>query len=381
MNKASIVFLNFTGSKNLGVSNVQITVYCAADLHRLLDLGIDVVYHPWYRRRRREFLMLLESLARTSYALFYRIFSDLISISQGEPKIVIDSVSDRLNETWGIRESFYSLAITFLARIFFKKAVIIIGPTSLGPIRSSLTKYMARFVLNRVNIIILRENGSKNHLINLGINKPTICVLPDVAFLLDFSTDKFRETKKPLIGIAVRWTTIHHMKLGILIAEIVDYLTKKWNAEVHFIPQVEPLDNKMISKIYPLIKNKNDVTILSTPMSAEKFKGSLAIYDLIISFRLHGSIFSTSMGVPTITISYAKKVNEIIGKMIGEHDSIFDVEELINHDQVLSALKSRIDYLLVNRHEIMRKLLKRTQLIKEKALFLGVMIKEIIQDP
>lgn len=88
---------------------------------------------------------------------------------------------------------------------------VVIWAESIGPFRTRLTKPVARFVLNRVSLITVREEISKNYLEEIGINKSPVYLTADPAFLLKpasaerikkiFSEEGIDENAKPLIAI------------------------------------------------------------------------------------------------------------------------------------------------------------------------------------
>lgn len=94
--------------------------------------------------------------------------------------------------------------------ILLKKPVVI-WAESMGPFRGKLSKPTARFTLNRVDLITVRDSLSKAFLLETGVNKPPLYVTTDPAFLfVPATSERVKEiysqegidiNDKPIIGV------------------------------------------------------------------------------------------------------------------------------------------------------------------------------------
>lgn len=329
----------------LAVPNAHLTIYAAGDLPK--GLG-GVIRHPWYRRRRQKVLMLIESIVRVLWSLLSQILSHLRH-STKRYDLVIDSVADRFNERYDCGDSVYLLGMTLLARIFFRDSIILVGPTSIGRFRSGLTRRFARFVLDKVDVVIARDQESKQNLSKLSI-RSQIFLIPDIAFLTEprLTCDTVREWCQSyegfLVGITPNRTMDdrHPNHYCRLMAEIIDWLVEKMGARICMIPQHEPAwgktDYDVAQKILSQTRNKGEVKIVSEILPPGEMKGLLGTFDVFIGCRLHCCIFSISMGVPTLAISYGEKMTHVLGELLGDRHYICPIEGL-SLDIALSRLE------------------------------------------
>ena len=106
--------------------------------------------------------------------------------------------------------SFLETSKEILMAKLLKKPVIFYAQ-SMGPFRNEFNSLIAKYVLNKVDIITVREEISYNYLIELGIVKPLLYLTADPAFLLEpiSSKSSYKIVKgeldgnRPIIGIAI----------------------------------------------------------------------------------------------------------------------------------------------------------------------------------
>ncbi|MEM3449034.1 MAG: polysaccharide pyruvyl transferase family protein [Nitrososphaerales archaeon] len=299
--------------------------------------------------------------------------------------ICIDLSGDSLSEQYGVISVFYSLFDVLLGVVLKKKYVIY--AQSIGPFTNLLVKFMVKFVLNKVSLITVREEVSKEYLQKLGVNIPPIHVTADPAFLLESSSteeiDKIllslgvSKNDNLLIGISPsqlihRWASFGSRNIltnySELMVEIVDYLVEKLHAIVILIPHVyAPDDDRIICKrIYKLIKNKNAVKLLMEQYKAKELKGVISQCDMFIGCRMHAVIASVSSHIPTIAIGYSHKALGIM-KMLNQEEFVIDIRYL-DFDTCLSRLISMIDNLWLNRQSVKEELRNRIKSMQERAL-------------
>jgi len=308
--------------------------------------------------------------------------------------IILNTGGDILTEDYGFPFSHF---VNLLFAILLDKPVIICAE-SIGPFKKGWKLYIVRYVLNRVKLITLREERSLKHLQELGVNKPPIYVTADVAFTLEPASDqRIKEISAkeringsmPLIGISVSKIVSNYGFPELknrkdkydeyvkLMSKVIDYLVDTLNATIVFVPHViGPGDNDdriVADDIYKLIKIKDKVISIKEEYTPEELKGIIGQCDLFIGARMHATIASTSMLVPTVAIAYSDKTHGIIGKMLGYEAYVLDVKDL-SYDKLIS----KIDNAWKNRDEIKKDLETKIPDIKEKATLNGKLIKEAL---
>lgn len=291
--------------------------------------------------------------------------------------------------------------LTFLNNLLFaillNKPVVIYAESI--KTKSKLGTLAARFVLNRVSLITLREEISKKHLQEIGINKPPIYVTADSAFLLEpvsqgmvrkiLLKEGIDKNNRPLIGMSVSMLISRYYsnskspeekldKYVKLMAQVVDYLTDRLNATVVFVPHVIGPGNNddriVAKKICQIVKSKHRVISITNEYTPEELKGIIGECDLFIGARMHATIASTSMHVPTIGIAYSHKMYGIIGEMLGHEKYICDIKTLD-----FDTLTSIIDDIWSNREKIKNELIPKVKVAEELALLNGKLVNDLLE--
>lgn len=309
--------------------------------------------------------------------------------------IVLNTGGDVLTEDYGFPFSHF---VNLLFAILLDKPVVVCAE-SLGPYKKRWNKFIAKFVFNRAKLITLREERSLKHLQEIGVNKPPIHVTADVAFTLEPSsnerineilTKEGIEGHRPLIGISVSKIISNYgfpelksrkdkyNEYVKLMSKIVDYLVDTLNATIVFVPHVigpgDYTDDRIVADdICKLIKNKDKIISIKEEYTPEELKGIIEQCDLFIGARMHATIASTSMHVPTVAIAYSDKTHGIIGKMLGQEEYVLDVKDL-SYDKVISKINDALE----NREEIKKDLGVKIKTIKERALLNGKLVKEVV---
>lgn len=308
--------------------------------------------------------------------------------------IIINTGGDGLTEDYGSPFSYFS---NILIAILLGKPVVIYAE-SIGPFKKYWNKIIANLILNRVKLITLREEKSKEHLDAIGVTKPSIFITADSAFLLESATQQdiknilrkegIHKSGNPLIGLSVskiisNYGFLNHKckrtayeEYVKIMAKVVKYLIENLNATVVFIPHViipHSDDRHVAEDILNLLNNENNVISIKNEYTPEELKGIIGHCDLFIGARMHACIASTSMLVPTIAIAYSHKTHWVIGKMLNQEKYVIDIKDF-SYDLVLLKVKETWR----EREKIKRELGEKIPLIKEKAILNCVLVKEIL---
>ena len=275
--------------------------------------------------------------------------------------------------------------INIIYALLLGRPVVLYGQ-SLGYFSNPIFNAIAKSVFNRTTLILLREELSKEYLDKEGITKPKIYVTAEPAFLLPaipeecvrsiLSDEGIDKSKRPLIGVNPSGMIMHEEKVSDAIAKVIDALVEDLNGTILMIPHVytEGVDDRVvIDRIFRKIRNKSNVMTVNKEYTAQELKGIIGQCDLFIGARMHATIASTSMLIPTIGIAYSHKMHGIIGKMLGQEKYILDVQDLNYED-----LKSKVYDAWQNREEIRAELAQRIPQVKEQALLSGELVKELV---
>jgi len=270
---------------------------------------------------------------------------------------------------FGLLRALYEIAFG----IYLGKPVMLYAQ-SIGPFKGRYCKPLVRWVLNRVDLITLRERISKTYLDDLGIATPTF-VTADAAFTLPPISQEEAEKliehnigslgDKVLVGITVRyWNSPNFDRYLEIIAHVADYMITELNAYViFFCHNTNPLDDDrpVTEEVFSKIKQKQRVKILEG-YSPEQLKGMYGCMDIFIGTRMHSCILALSMVIPTIVIGYRHKAQGIM-KMLGLDFYVCDINTL-----TLDELKYKVDKLWLEREKIKKILKERIREIQTRSM-------------
>lgn len=308
--------------------------------------------------------LLRAALWSVSYKLFHIDSKFLVSMGKlchyRDADVIIHLGGDLYSDDKGLT-TVVEHSKEILMGIMLRKPVAIYAE-SLGPFRGKLSSWLARLTLNRVSLITVRENISKENILRIKVVRPSIYVTADPAFLLEPESPERVKTMLcklgydgtgPLIGLIIsediyakghirsynRAKFIYSIGQHILperllsfalnsrigqknrlkvidsIAEvgasISNCLIEQLNATVILIPNatnpVFDID-EINRRIFKLTKNKSRIRVIEfAACSAREIKGLIGQCDLFIGSKMHACIAAWSQGVPAIAIASSHK--------------------------------------------------------------------------
>jgi polysaccharide pyruvyl transferase WcaK-like protein len=195
---------------------------------------------------------------------------------------------------------------------------------------------------------------------------------------------------KPLIGTSPRWFIWRNRSEQCyiqLVAEMIDFLIEKLNAQVCLIPHSQeilyakgiPSDNEVNQKIKSLVKNKQALFLIPDTIDPMEAKGIILRCDLFISWKLHTTIAAVSSGKPTCCIYYGDKMKSIFGEMMGQREYQIDIRSH-SPEQLLNEIKLKCQKLWSHRAEVTKELVTRTRVVKELTISHSELIRTIIKN-
>jgi len=359
---------------------------------------IELKEHPWYRETSSRPLTAICAAVRGGISLsFYALHMVLRRI--GLPlksryqqfDVIIDP--NYVEGDQGISAAlgaFFNLLNTFLS-IISARPVVICAATVM-PLRSNVLRVLTKLVLNRVAMITLREELSKEHLQVLGVNKPSTLVTGDLAFLLPpapaeklntiLKDENITSLDSPVVGMtpAGESSFVKPEEHIQLMAELADFVVEELNATVIFVPHTS-YDAPLIGKIYQQVRNKDKVRAIHNLYMADEVKAIIGRCDIFISPRFHALVAALSLAIPSIGIvAYNQtKFYGIGDRLMGQERYLVDTSKF-DDDSLLAELKSRINLLWVNKDSTAAELRERAEIARENTLLNGKLIKELLAE-
>jgi len=310
---------------------------------------------------------------------------------------VIIICHDQLNCVDGCFLTFSPIYITLLAKALRKPIVIYANGTT--KFKRKTWEILAKYVLNNVNLVTVRDEETFSYLKRLTLNEARIHLTGDPAILLPPVDSEramnimLKENILPNDGLLIGAIISHGMllhgsyrngerykKLITEIALLFDRIIERYQATIVFIPHcLEPYlhrDDRIVSKkIFSAMKNKHKVRVIIEEYSPEELKGLVGQLDLLISARVHAAIGALSMNVPTyaLTVSSDRRAYGLIGKMLKQEKWIYYLENL-NVD----VFFKNITELLCESGETRKNLPSIVNSVKQKALLNGRLLKRLL---
>jgi len=277
-------------------------------------------------------------------------------------------LQDSTGKGWSI---LYYLGLILAAKIF--KVPVMIYAQGIGPVNKQINKKLIKWILNKVDLITVRDNFSKELLENLGVVKPSIYVNSDPVFLLkkkniNHTIDNYPCIQKLinpddrlLIGVSIREYKSNGSDSKSIFAQAADYLIENYQAKIIFLPFQFDEDVHISEEILSLMKNQADV--LKVKLEPEELLSLLTRLSLVVGVRLHSIIFSSMANIPFIALNYDPKVKYFV-EDLGLSELLLEIDEDIS----LKNFQKKIEYIRKNNDKIKDILLKKVNNLEVKAL-------------
>jgi len=277
-------------------------------------------------------------------------------------------LQDSTGKGWSI---LYYLGLILVAKTV--KVPVMIYAQGIGPVNKQINKKLMKWILNKVDLITVRDKPSKELLENLGVVKPSIYVNSDPVFLLKKKNIKniidrhpliqqlINSDNRPLIGVSVREYKGNGLDSKSIFAQVADYLIKNYQAKIIFLPFKFDEDVHISEEILSLMKNKAEV--LKIKLEPEELLSILSRLSLVVGVRLHSIIFSSMANIPFIAFNYDPKVKYFV-EDLGLPELLLEIDEGIS----LKNIQEKIEYVRENNDKIKDILLKKVNNLEEKAL-------------
>ncbi len=285
-----------------------------------------------------------------------------------------------LQDVSSTRSLIYYLSILKLAKLFRKR--IMIYANGIGPVTKPLNRKLIGKIVNKVDVITLREELSLNELKDMNVTAPPTYITADPVFNLQSESKETAQdilaregvpTDKPIVGIAIReWKKSKYGEEYVReIAIACDSLTRSGKT-VLFIPMEFKADIGISERARAQMEEKS--YILSSPYRPKEILAVVGEMSLIISMRLHSLIFAGIKNVPMLGIVYDPKVEHYID-LLGVGKAADIREERLSGAELVKLSADIFD----NYDKYKEDLAKRTAPLTEKAKKNDKLLKELIR--
>ncbi len=304
-----IVVSGYYGSKN-GGDEAMLAAMLEVLREEVSDLKVTVIsLNPEYTKRRHN----VDAVPMPD------VFSIIKKIRAAD--LLISGGGSLLQNVTSGRSLYYYLAIIFFALIFGRK--VMLYAQGIGPIRGALAHKLMNLIVNRVDLITVRDRGSLEELSRLKITRPKIFCTADPVLAIKPVPLELGEKilarhsiarTGTFIGVAIRhWINWEHFQREL--AEALDKIIEATGAKIIFIPMKFPEDIHAAQETAMLMKNP--AAVLNEEFTTQEILSLVGCMDVLIGVRLHALIFAGVMGVPMLGISYDPKIERFLDS-IGE---------------------------------------------------------------
>ena len=267
----------------------------------------------------------------------------------------------------------------------------------MGPFEVRLNRWIARFCLPRLALVLVRSEASRKHLESIGV-RDNVRVRPDSAFLLEpaepervariLSAEGI--TRRPRVAFVASRQVDRRIRqiegtgpeasnsYVRLLAAAADHVAEAHGAEVVFVPNElarDPggYDDESVSrKVVAAMTRPGDARVLSRGRDADELKGVIGACDLVVTSRYHSTVAALSQGVPTLVVGWGYKYGELMG-LAGQERHVFDFARARAGEIV-----ERIDAMWPELDAIRRSIEPRIPRIRSEVLEGGAWIQEAV---
>ncbi len=232
-------------------------------------------------------------------------------------RLFISGGGSLIQDVTSTRSLLYYLGLIRLAH--FLKVRVMLYANGIGPVKEEKNRKLCKKILDKVELITLREPMSKEEIESLGIHTPRIEVTADPAMTLkEVTGDRAKKLikelgiveGKPLITLSVRpWGDCVEAYTTVL-AEVADEMAKKYQAQILLAPLQLSQDLEVCQKVAD--KMKTPSYLLKKDYHITELLALIKASDLMIGMRLHALIYAVSMCVPIVGIVYDPKVEGLL---------------------------------------------------------------------
>ena len=239
------------------------------------------------------------------------------------------------------------------------KIPVMLYANGIGPVNREKNKEMVAKILNKVDVITLRDEQSLDTVKSMGVTG-NIVVTADPALSMTgidesaarklLCDEKIPDERK-LLGISIREFEECNERFWCELSYAVDEICKNHNLTPLWMPLKHPDDIGISKTIQSKMKTKGYV--LEKEYSAEEIVGITGCCEMVIGMRLHSLIYAATQNVPTLNISYDPKVSGFVDylgtstalniKDLTKETLIKEADEIIkNYDDIKESIAKKM---------------------------------------
>lgn len=311
------------------------------------------------RHDKRVSLCVMSNRAQESYLEFgadayYRFnpFSLLSALRRS--RALIFGGGNLIQDATSTKSLLYYTAVLRLAQMLGLKTMLY--SNGIGPVDHPANRKLVRSVLNRTDVITLRESNSLSFLTECGVDKPRIVLTADETLTMPIAPPEAvdpmlihlgLDLSKPILCVSARIWKNNPPGMAADMAHALDALSGKYGCQVLLLPMQPPYDTLICAQIKEVMRRP--CYLLTEPLDPPSFIGVIARSTALIGMRLHSLIYSVCAGVPSAGIVYDPKVSAFLDSA-GE-DNYIKIEDF-SGEKVIKMGERMFDHYEDNRKRV-----------------------------
>lgn len=282
-----------------------------------------------------------------------------------EAKMLIFGGGSLLQNITSSKSLRYYLLIIALAQKCGLKTMLYAN--GIGPIEGKKDERLTARILNKVDLITLRDDKSDEELKRLGVTKPEIIITADPAFtinLKDALTGQYfiKRAGVPdgtkVCAVSIRPWKNSAGNFAAVMAELCDYMVEKYDIYPLFVPMQYPQDTEISNEVMSLMKKPS--YIINRNLTVAEMFSVLSGAEVLVGMRLHSLIYATTLEIPAMALVYDPKISAFMESLSQPY--MLNVENID-----AEGAKQTFDSLVENLSEHRKKLHYANAVLKKKA--------------
>ena len=280
-----------------------------------------------------------------------------------------------LQDITSSRSLYYYLWVIRMA--LMEQKPVFVFANGIGPIRKAHNRRLTRNILNKVDLITLRDQTSYNFISSIGVDTSKAVVTADPVFLINPSGEDgagkiLREQNiklsKNVVGISLRnWKESEN--LAEEVAKFCDKLKDK-DLDFLIVPMHYPYDVDYCKKVKEYSSNPR-VHVIDTKYDVADIISLLERCKVVFAMRLHALIYAAKANVPIISLIYDPKVTGL-SKDLGIKENIM-VE-----DATADIMYEKFNELMDSYPERLESIRRANKIEEQKSLETIKLLEELI---
>ncbi len=284
-------------------------------------------------------------------------------------EMLISGGGTLIQDRTSTKSLWYYLSVIKLA--LKKNLKVMLYSNGIGPLEKEKNIARTKKILDKVDLITLRDERSYKTLRDIGITNENVQITADPALNLDIA-DRVRGREilrkegvkegAKILGVSVRrWQNLGP-DFESIIAKTCDYAYERYGYHTVFLPMQSSRDMSILQNIKR--KMWHESSILKKRYSVEDMLSVMKCFDLCIGMRLHTLIYAAINAVPVVGLVYDPKISSFMEYTHQKH--YLDVENIDGNE-----LKAQLDDCVENYDAIKKDLKDNYSRLREQAQLNG----------